>query len=143
MVFSAFIIICFLVCVALWFFTMISGDLLANTKWNIISVISSRLFIVLLLAGVGMIAAVLTTPLTAPDNEILCTYRLQDSGTQTPSSFDIMTDTIFLTDENNNTLTISTWTNEVQYISDHKYPLVERIRVKTFFIYRDLFLVHL
>ena len=94
-----------------------------------------------------MIYAVATKSATAPDNEIICTYRLQDSGTPTPSSSGIKTDKILLTDENNNTLTISTWADEVQYIADQKYPLVEKIRVKIrvkkLFIYRDVYLIHL
>jgi hypothetical protein len=143
MVFSTFMIICLWLFLALLLFTKISGDLLANTKWDIISDASFYLSIALLIFGAYMIYAVASKSATAPDNEIICTYRLQDLGTLTPSSSGIKTDKIFLIDENNNTLTISTWANEVQYIADHKYPLVEKIRVKTFFIYRELFLVHL
>jgi|GEM_PF-1567546 len=147
MVFSTFMIICLWVLLALLLFTKISGDLLANTKWDIISNASFYLSIALLIFGACMIYAVATKSVTAPDNEIICTYRLQDSGAPTPPSSGIKTDKILLTDENNNTLTISTWADEVQYIADHKYPLVEKIRVKIrvkkLFIYRDVYLIHL
>lgn len=147
MFFSTFMIICLWVLLALLIFTKISGDLLANTKWDIISNASFYLSIALLIFGACMIYAVATKSATAPDNEIICTYRLQDSGTPTPSSSGIKTDKILLTDENNNTLTISTWADEVQYIADQKYPLVEKIRVKIrvkkLFIYRDVCLIHL
>ena len=143
----------FLVPCALWLFSMISADCLTNSKatwsrisyttWSHISYVSHYLSIALLIAGSCLMFAVATKSVTSPGNEILCTYLIQDSDALTLSSADKNTTTLSLIDTKNNTITISTRDDDVQYIADHKYPLVEKIRVKMLFIYRDVYLIHL
>ena len=143
MEFSTFIAIYLSFFVTLWFFAMISGDLATNTKWDRISVVSSHLVIILIVVGLCIAFAVSTKSATSPDNEVLCTYQIQDPDTLKLSSANIKTTTISLIDGQNDTITISPWFDGAEYIVDNKYPLVEKIRVKKLFIYRDVYLIHL
>lgn len=51
--------------------------------------------------------------------------------------------TVTLTDEDNKTVEIYSKGKDIQFIVDNQYPLAEKIRVKTLFVYKDINLIHL
>ena len=51
--------------------------------------------------------------------------------------------TVTLTDEDNYTVEIYSKGKDIQFIVDNQYPLAEKIRVKTLFVYKDIYLIHL
>ncbi len=59
------------------------------------------------------------------------------------SGFFLMVLTVTLTDEDNNTVEIYSKGKDIQFIVDNQYPLAEKIRVKTLFVYKDIYLIHL
>lgn len=59
------------------------------------------------------------------------------------SGFFLMVLTVTLTDEDNNTVEIYSKGKDIQFIVDNQYPLAEKIRVKTLFVYKDINLIHL
>ena len=118
---------------------LVSGALILLSNYNKMNENVFALGLVLFISGFLLMMISRTKPVDSPDSSVLRTYSIQNiTGLDMRGVL-----TLTLTDENNNTVEISSIDKNVQFVVDNKYPLAEKIRVKTLFVYRDVILVHL
>lgn len=93
----------------------------------------------LFISGFFLMVISVAKPVESPDSSVLHTYSIQNITGPDIRNFL----TVTLTDEDNNTVEIYSKGKDIQFIVDNQYPLAEKIRVKTLFVYKDVILIHL
>ena len=94
---------------------------------------------VLFISGFFLMVISVAKPVESPDSSVLHTYSIQNITGPDIRNFL----TVTLTDDDNNTVEIYSKGNDIQFVVDNQYPLAEKIRVKTLFVYKDVTLIHL